>query len=140
MYLWLKDRMEERLEELKKQGRIGNLSLHVDNLSGKKYVFDTVHVGDPTSTIPEALNELVEQVTVRETIHTGFRYDGIYRVDDAVLTASHTGDSQELRISGPSVESVNTIYSLFRQDKLQPEENWGNAQVIEPAAARETSE
>ena len=139
MYLWLKQGAEEQLQFFKEQGLVGDLRVETDRTSGKKYINTYTEVSDPTSEIAEALGDLTEKVTAKDHIVCGLRADGVYRHNGATLTVK-TGmyyqDSREVwqlvSVSGPSVEAVNTIYSLFRQGKLAPEENWENDATIAP--------
>ena len=147
MYLWLKQGAEEQLQVLKEQGLVGDLRVETDRTPGKKYINTYTEVSDPTSEIAEALGDLTEKVTAKDHIVCGLRADGVYRHNGATLTVK-TGmyyqDSREVwqlvSVSGPSVEAVNTIYSLFRQGKLTPEENWEERIPPTPPPATEPAE
>jgi len=81
--------------------------------------------------LPDIPEELVECVTrMKNEIYHGLRREGIYRHKGAqlvVVTTRHLKTSayyQRMEIIGPSVASVNEIYSLVRQGELQPDEDW----------------
>lgn len=132
MYLWLKQGAEKQLQVLKEQELVGDLRMEIDRTSGKKYIKTYIELGDPTSEIAEVLSELVERVTVKERIFRGFRVEGVYRHNGATLTVRTETRSLEylqevwqwVNISSPSVEAAKAIYSLLRQGKLTPDENW----------------
>jgi len=128
MYIWLKDGAEERLR----------VCVETDRSTGKKYI--PCH-GDPF-VFPEYLHnipaDLIERVTFKERIYRGLRTDGIYRHEGAELVATtevrvhpemETGriqreEWQGIMASAPTIATLKTIYTLFRQGKLQPAENW----------------
>lgn len=147
MYIWLKEGAEEKLQALKEKGLVGgNLLVQTDRISGEKHITTYATVSDPTINIPECLGELTEKVTAQESIFNGFRADGVYRHNGATLVAtteiSHPSNHfyQKVNISGPSVEMVKTIYSLFRQGKLAPEENWEEGAPVAPRATETADE
>ena len=149
MYLWLKQGAEEQLQAFKEQGLVGDLRVETDHISGKKYILTYTEVSDPTSEIAEALGDLTERVTAKDRIVSGLRAEGVYRHNGATLTVktgmhSYEGYSREVwqrvNISGPSVETVKAIYSLFRQGKLTPEENWGKGIPLTPPFVTDPAE
>ena len=145
MYLWLKQDVEEQLRVLKEQGLVGDLRVETDRTSGKKYISMYTEVGDPTSEIAEVLGDLAERVTAKDRIFRGLRAQGVYRHNGATLTVKTGMQSRDysqevwqwVNISGPSVETVEVIYSLFRQGKLTPEENWEKRISLTPPPATE---
>lgn len=137
MYIWLKKGAEKRLEELQQKGFLGKeLKPETHRGTGRKYL----RVYEELDPLPDAIpeEELVECVTTKERIHRNFRPEGVYRHEGAELTVKtevriHSETSatniereeyQEFLISGPSVKAVRTIFTLVRQGKLAPEENW----------------
>ena len=140
MYLWLKQGAEEQLQFFKEQGLVGDLRVITDDSSGKKYINTYTEVGNPINEIVECLGDLTEKVTSQNRIYRGFRAEGVYRHNGATLMAKTSGNFHDhlqeswqwVNISGPSIEAVETIYSLFRQGKLAPEENWENDATIAP--------
>lgn len=147
VYLWVKDDAERQLQILKHQKLVGDLLVQIDRSSGKKYISTYTELSDPTSEIAKALGDLTEKVTARERIHRGLRPEGVYRYNGATLIAKTTVDGlsdssqdtyQWLKISGPTIEAVENIYSLFRQGKLVPEESWEECIPSTPASATET--
>ena len=134
MYLWLKPGAEKQLPNLKEQGVVGDLRVEIDSTSGNKYISTHFQVDDPTYEVAKALGNLIEKVTAKICIFRGLRAEGVYRHQDATLVANtstrRTPDSlqeeawQWLNVSGPSMEAVKSIHSLFRQGKLTPAENW----------------
>ena len=151
MYIWLKNGAEEQLAALKEQGLLGDVRAETHRNSGKKYVTVYEDVFDPTSdvNIPE---ELIEKVTLKNRIHRGFRVEGIYRHEGATLmvrTESRVHSEmmansieceewQEISVAAPNVEKLKTIYTLVRQSKLAPEENWDDVRFSPPPAPAET--
>lgn len=137
MFFWLKQGAEQKLEDLREKGLVGDLKVETDDISGKKYVRVYEELDDPTSELPKCLSELTERVTAKERILRGLRTEGVYRHNGAILIAT-TGRYtdkyvrevwQWVNISGPSVEAVRAIYSLFRQGKLKPAEDYEAPQV-----------
>lgn len=124
---------------------------------------------DLTAPAIDVLQKWIGLVTVRETLTTNFRWDGVYKLGDTTLTAEtqsylrrtqyeevvpdHDFDperwdyrpsppevvkeayewdkKQMVRIAGPSMEDVRRLYSLFRQGRIEPEENWEASQAEE---------
>ena len=151
MYIWLKNGVEEQLAALKEQGLLGDVRVETHRNSGKKYVTVYEDVFDPASDVsfPE---ELVEKVTLKDRIHRGFRIEGIYRHEGATLmvkTESRVHSEmmadriereewQEISVVAPNVEKLKAIYTLVRQSKLAPEENWDDARFSPPPAPAKT--
>jgi hypothetical protein len=137
MYLWIKQGSEQEATAL-------GFRVEKDDVSGLPYVpLHSFNVCDPTrAPLSPQLVALVDRVTELDSIHSGFRKDGIYRRDGCELVAKKhlnvslsLGDDtekQELSISGPTVEAVDEMYSLFREGKLgEPDVDW------EPPNARQ---
>lgn len=154
MYIWLKDDAEAELDKLKEQGLLENTHVQTKRGTGKKYI--TIHDDpmDPTSDDVSFLAPLTEKVTFKSTIHRGFRTDGIYRHEGATLLVRtqirvhselmcHNIErevSQEISILAPSVEKLKAIYTLVRQGKLAPEENWGDDALATSIPAADEAE
>ena len=158
-YVWLKAEAEAKLAALKEQGLWGDVRLDISRKTGQKYISLYESLSDPTAEIPNIPQELIERVTIKESIHTGFRTNGVYRCEEAkgaelvakteVRVHSEMNANsieretyQNISVSGPSFEAVKSIYSMFRQGRLLPDENWEAPQVMllrqtpaEPAAA-----
>ena len=108
--------------------KANELGLHLFTEDGKKFLAVSSLNISPLPDIPE---DLIECVTFLEgEIYRGLRTEGIYRHGEAKLivrTRKSSKDgtySQSIESIGPSVASVKDIYSLVRQGKLQPVENW----------------
>lgn len=129
MFLWLKNR----------DCVAGYSGKHFDVRTGlgphgtEAYFISVSDPCDPTRFMPsEEILQNVVHVTCRITITRGLRTDGVYRHDWAELMAKTINQgsvsncvwAQELTIMGLTVKAVDEIYSLFRQGKLEPEENW----------------
>lgn len=134
MYLWLKKGSEQQAVALK-------FSVEKDKFSGESFIHYNSDACDPSkASLCQELANLVEKVTLKEIICRGPQYDGIYRRDGCELTAItriscgfDQTESQDVNISGPTVEAIDNIYSLFRESKLgEPDVNW------EPTDARPT--
>ncbi len=88
-------------------------------------------VSDPTLEIPTIPEKFIAKVTSRERILRNFCREGIYEYEGVTLMVrndfSHGHHVQEIRMHGPSLKSLKAIYTLVRQDKLTPTENWGES-------------
>lgn len=152
MYIWLKKGAEERLATLKEQGVVGEVRIEIHRNSGKKYLSLYEDPFNPTADLPEIPEELIEKVTLQDRIYRGFRFEGIYRHEGATLLIKtrvncekvYTRDSeyayreewQDISASAPSAEELKAIYTLVRQGKISPDENWeDNAQPALPVIA-----
>ena len=135
LYIWLKN-AEEQLGAL-------NGFIKDSRIAGKKYVLVNEDICDPTAEIPDIPVNLIEKVTLREIIFTGLRTEGVYRLNGAEmvirttpLNGEYNGYCQSIHASAPSVESLKKIYTLVRQGKLDPGENWEeNTPIITTAPA-----
>ncbi|OGH90381.1 MAG: hypothetical protein A2469_01220 [Candidatus Magasanikbacteria bacterium RIFOXYC2_FULL_40_16] len=142
IYIWLRPDAVEKLEDLKKQG-ILRVGVELDNRTGKPYVslyWDIIDPAAPDLSVPQ---EIVERVTIRETIYRGFRTEGLYRHCEVELMVK-TGvkskgpgdcvECQEVSASAPDVDQLRGAYSLLRQGKLQPCERWEDEDPPTPPA------
>ncbi len=108
--------------------------MNVDDLSGKEYVdFNEWNIDDLDIGISQVLDDLLEKVTYNGHIHRDvqIRTKGVYRHQEAILTVTDSflrdgSDAPEtyFKVIGPSLKSIQVIYTLFRQGKLTPNENW----------------
>ncbi len=108
--------------------------MEIDPGTGRFYI--EIGWNDLLSLAPDISGDLVERVTWSETINRGFRTEGLYRHERAELVVKTEEETdydgmdktrtshQVISVSGPSVDTARKIYSLVRQLKLQPEENW----------------
>jgi len=137
MRIWLKEGVDPQAEEL------GRWGVHVKtHRTGRNYIEFDYELYDPTAELPIIPDEYVDRVTVHESIHRGFRTDGIYRHEGAELVArrragpfsmsSGATPYQYICIGGPTVGAVMTIYSMFRLGTLLPEEDWEAEQYPAP--------
>ncbi len=138
MILWLKSDKTFPLMNLKSIGGEASVSSNIRTPFGetnqlqKPFVL-VGHVSDPESGVPEELDELIERVEEQERIFKEHYTEGVYRHEGATLVASmcprrlHNPKDPDMivKVSGPSVEAVRTLYFLFRQGKVSPEEDWG---------------
>lgn len=99
------------------------------------------------SPMPDIPPELIKMVTGVETIYRGLRTEGLYRKESAELILKthvrfHPSESfmdmgtgreswQDITVSGSSVEAVKEIYSLVRQGKLEPEQDWESPPAVQ---------
>jgi len=107
---------------------LNKLGFNLLDEHGKKFL--SIYFEDMTP-LPDIPEELVDCVTRMENeIYKGFRKEGVYQHKGAklvVITIRHLKADvyyQRMEIIGPSVTSVNEIYGLVRQGKLQPVEDW----------------
>ena len=136
MYLWLKEDGAEGLEALKEKGLLGwDFRPETHRGTGKKFLGVYEDLDPILEVVPE---EIVGRVTMKEQIYRNFRSEGVYRHEGAELTVKtdlriHSESTatniereeyQEISVSGPSVRAAKTIFTLVRQGKLLPEENW----------------
>ncbi|OGZ35183.1 MAG: hypothetical protein A2V60_02085 [Candidatus Portnoybacteria bacterium RIFCSPHIGHO2_01_FULL_39_19] len=141
LYFWLKKGFaEEKIKDLQKQGLLGEkLKVETDQELGRKHIPLYEDPFNPATDLPEIPEELIEKVTVKDyRIYRGFRTEGIYRHEGATLMlktfsevhGSFMGDHverddhQSISISAPSVKALKAIYTIVRQGKLEPEEDW----------------
>jgi len=144
MRFWFKDGVvEEQLAALKKDEYLGGPKQVVKTcrFSGKKYMDTYMDFLNPTTEVPNAsLAELIEKITVKDhRISRGFRTDGVYHYDGAVLSAEihesirfslNMFDRTEremwqgISITAPNVEALRAIYSQFRQGLLKPTKDY----------------
>ena len=107
---------------------LNKLGFHLLEEHGKKFL--SIYFEDMTP-LPDIPDNLVECVTrIENEIYQGFRREGVYQHEGAKLVVTTTRHMkadvyyQRMEIIGPSVKSVNEIYGLVRQGKLQPVEDW----------------
>ncbi|MDP2930693.1 MAG: hypothetical protein Q8N56_03770 [bacterium] len=140
LYFWFKKGAEEGIKALRQQGLLGEkLEVKTDGDSGRKYISVYEDPSNPASEIPSIPEELIEKVTIKDYhIYQGFRTEGIYRHEGAVLMLKihieierdfkgggmERLEWQDVSISAPSVETLKAIYTMVRQGKLKPEEDW----------------
>ena len=146
MYIWLRLGAEKKLMAARKLGVAENIKVEIDRPTGKKYVEVHGDVFFPTTEIPYISSDLIERVTFKDVIWRGLKTEGIYRHRGAELvvktgprhnpTPSEPGEIQEIAVSAPNLESLREIYTLVRQGKLAPEENW---EFVIPSAPSTTS-
>ena len=148
MFIWLKDGAGEKLADLKKQGLLGDVKVETNRDTGKKYVPIYGDVFDPAAAVPIIPTDLIERVTLQDRIHRGLRTEGVYRHDGAELVLKtdisfNSGpfdeedrEYQNVNVSAPSVKLLKEIYTLVRQGKLAPEENWEAPILTTPSATK----
>lgn len=145
MYIWLNEKAKKQLKKREKEWALGKkefeflgeIRVETHENSGKKYIDARCdNPIDPTFVFPNIPRELIEKITLKGRIDVSFRAEGIYRHDDAVLLlethswVERSDDDlvsttwQDVSVSAPSIEKLKTIYSLVRQGKLQPEDDW----------------
>ncbi|OGZ32235.1 MAG: hypothetical protein A3H02_00840 [Candidatus Niyogibacteria bacterium RIFCSPLOWO2_12_FULL_41_13] len=150
--IWLKNDVEKRLAALKEQGLLGDVEVKTHSNSGKKYLNIYEDVFDPTMDALNIPEELIEKVTLRDRIYRGFRMEGIYRNEGATLMVKTEGRTrsdmmgnyieheewQDISVAAPNLEKLRIIYTLVRQNKLSPEENWDDVQKFPLSAGAPT--
>ena len=88
---------------------------------------------EPPLEIPQ---DLIECVTLKDSEVLGaLRRQGVYRrAEGRLVVETHKytkgGFFQEMEASGPTIPSVLELYSLVRQGKLWPEEDWEAPQGV----------
>ena len=141
MYIWLKDGAEEELDALREKGRLGEIRVSEHSSSGRKHLAIYEDPFDPTADIPDIPEDLIDRVTLQTRIYRGFRTEGLYHDEDAVLMVkSHVRvhselmadkvereEWQDINISAPNVAALVAIYTKVRQGQLAPDENWEQA-------------
>jgi len=125
MYIWLREEVD-----IPK-----GINPEIHQASGKKYVSIKCDLMDVTITLPTIPDSSIERVTAKDVIeqYRGFRQEGIYRYKGAVLVVKTKSNGQagmdrqewqEVNVSAPTVVILREIYTLVRQGKLSPDENW----------------
>jgi hypothetical protein len=100
-----------------------------------KYLDISFPDSEPPLDVPQ---DLIECVTLREGEILGYlRRQGVYKRDGSRLvleTHQYTkgGYFQNMEGSGPTIASLMELYSLVRQGKLWPEEDWEAPQSAPP--------
>lgn len=151
MFIWLKKGAEENLVALKEQEILWDVKVETDRGTGKRYIHVYEDVFDPATEIPDIPTDLIERVTLKDVIYRGLRTEGVYHCGVGTVMVVKTEvkihsemmadtiereEFQRISISAPSVEALKSIYTLVRQGKLAPEENWeGNTPIASPAHA-----
>lgn len=105
----------------------------------EKYIISYVVPCDPTNKFPTIPAQYYDRVTFWQEIHTNFRAEGVYRHKGAEMLLTNktkypairstVGKNepeilQEIKILARTLEDMVEIYSLVRQGKLLPAENW----------------
>jgi len=138
-YIWLKEGALKTIEKLKSKEKIGNLRVEKDKESSKSYISIWEDVFSPVTELPNVPEELIEKVTVKEhRICRGLRKEGIYHHEGTTLmvTTKRTVHSemmaesveveerQYIDVSAPTIAKLKTVFSMLRQGKLTPDEDW----------------
>ena len=108
------------------------ISLSSDK-GGKCYTIHHPH-SEPSLDIPK---ELIECVTLIDSeVYTSSLRPGVYKRDgNRFVVDTHKGTRdgsyfQSIEGSGPTIGSIMENYSLLRQGKLWPEEDWEAPQIV----------
>ncbi len=126
MCLWFKDGSDAWLDDREEDGH-PRLRTEVDH-RGNLFMKFPEEPCDPTAPDLNIFNPIIAGVTYRGVISQGLRHDGIYRLDGAVLMVHSTSSGfQDIRVKAQSLEKLRTIYTLVRQGKLKPEEDWSKS-------------
>ena len=132
-YYWLRPGTEEKLATLREQGLLGDVEVSLCKKTGRRYIVvydDPMNPAMATLAIPQ---DVIDKVTYTDKIYADLRQQGIYRHRGGEMVVNTMYDHsdechyeyQEIGISAPSLEVLKEIYTLVRQRKLEPEENWG---------------
>lgn len=126
VYVWLKG-----TELVYDVARKVQITTRTDCVTQKRFV--DVHDGiNPIACFPDIPEELIEKFTFKEKIgreSTDIR-EGIYRLEGDENTELQIREmpgyikEKYISISSKSLGSLRKIYSLVRQGKLEPVENW----------------
>jgi hypothetical protein len=144
MHIWFKDGAEKIIDDLTSQGVLQKkLNIYEHSLTGKKCIIlevEDINQADVLPFLPAIPEDIIDFVTIEETLEAE-RYlpQGVYRHDGAELVAKNDvsiypsffgkGENivthgQKVSIVSPTIRKAFVIYTLFRQGKLSPEENW----------------
>lgn len=123
--------------------------------AGAVYIDFNVDPFDPASYVPNIGHKYIKRVSFLDKYFEGFRTDGIYKLKGATarveteeryISAGNLHESgheeryQNISISAGSIRTLREIYTLVRQGKLQPTEDWGtDLQVLEERREREAA-
>lgn len=139
-YIWLKENVLKEIEKLKKKEKMGDLKVEKDKESGKSYIAIWEDIFSPVTEFPNVPEELIERVTVKEhKIYKGLRKEGIYYHEGTTLMVTtiinvysemmaesvEVEEYQYINVSAPTIEKLKVAFSMLRQGKLTPDENWG---------------
>jgi hypothetical protein len=127
--IWLKDNVtDEQLADLKRS------CVGVEtSKKGKRFVSHDYHILDPTIDIPDVPPGMIERFTVKDNIYQGLRQEGLYYLPSGakmlLFTLVYYSDFganryQEISASAPSIDALREIYTLVRQEKICPIEDW----------------
>ena len=140
MRIWLKKKAVARFQEFeaispKDHSVVGifvekwGVRVKYCDYSGRWFV----DYNEDLSLPPDIPVEAIEKYTLIDRIGRGLRSDGVYSYGSAKLVAKTLdGTRQDISISGYSAADVSNAYTLFRQGKLQPTEDW----EVKPSARR----
>lgn len=125
MFFWLKEGAESKLDAKE-------LSIKTHR-TGTKYVDVYGGIDEPIVGVPSIPKELIERITLKDSIHRGFRTEGVYRHNGATLVVKGSSywsgldkiECQDITAGASTISALVAIYTLVRQGKLSPEENWG---------------
>ncbi len=129
--IWIHVRKEftEAVRKLQEEGRMGSGKLVSGAESPRVEVSSFV---DPTVKWPDIPVDAVDSVSMKDEIYDHFRPQGVYEAYGATLSAENklvpgrgdsAGDSdiaQTVKIVGPSVTAVQSIWTEFRNGTLEP--------------------
>jgi hypothetical protein len=139
MFMWLKPGAEKRVKELMANHVLGDFKIYTQDNTGKKYITVYGNILSPTTEIPNIPDELIDTVTLKEEFENdrGFCAEGLYQLGEEaelLVTDSHQtissgyGDEilnrQDIEARAKTVTAMKEIYSLVRQHKLSPAQNW----------------
>ena len=116
--------------------KVEDLGKEISLLSEKGRRYINIYYPHSDS-IPEIPKDLIECVTLVDSeVYGVLRRQGVYRHREGKLvvdTHKSTKDGsyfQGMEGSGPTIASIMEIYSLVRQGKLWPEEDWEAPQIV----------
>lgn len=85
-------------------------------------------ITDPTDRYPEIPQDIIDKVTMRDRIYSGFVSEGIYEHKTCTIKVEYqdTGNrpNQFICIAGDSIADVKEAHSMLRTGMLDPKQEW----------------
>jgi hypothetical protein len=104
---------------------VGSIKIEIDDSDNYYYEMD-----DLEETIPPIFNNFVAEVSLFDFGRYAHREHGRYVHEEAHAIVDETRSSGlSIKVRGPTLDSVRSLYYLIRSGKILPEESWEDEQM-----------